>query len=111
MAGDLDLDGHVDLITTSWGGGSVSIFWNTGDGAFDRDLVATIPIDRSPFSLSVADLNGNGLLDFADVLSMFLHLDSPEVQENFPDFDFNANGAADMADVVLIFDTLLASAA
>ena len=57
------------------------------------------------------DVNGNGLFDFADILHMFLLLDSPEVQDNFPDFDFNANGAADMADVVSIFDMLLASAA
>ena len=57
------------------------------------------------------DVNGNGLLDFADILNMFLLLDSLEVQENFQDFDFNANGAADMDDVVTIFDMLLASAA
>ena len=56
------------------------------------------------------DVNGNGLLDFADILNMFLLLDSPEVQENQLDFDFNANGAVDMADVVTIFDMLFVSA-
>ena len=52
------------------------------------------------------DVNGNGYLDFADVLNFFLLLDSTEVQDNFPDFDFNGNGTADMADVVTIFDVL-----
>ena len=52
------------------------------------------------------DVNGNGQLDFADILNLFLLLDSIEVQENLADFDYNGNGFADMADVVTVFNVL-----
>ena len=99
---------------------TVTVMDSFGLAGFDTFLVTvtfpTLPgMDGPAQDLdgdgTAEDVNGNGLLDFADVLNLFLLLDSPEVQENKPDFDFNANGAADMADVVSIFDMLLASAA
>ena len=57
------------------------------------------------------DVNGNGQLDFADILMFFTHLNSPEVQGNAQDFDYNGNGLADMADITTLFDTLVAMSA
>ncbi len=49
------------------------------------------------------DVNGNGLLDFSDVVKLFDNLDTPVVSENPQYFDFNGNGRIDMADVVELF--------
>ncbi|MDZ7379426.1 MAG: cell surface protein, partial [candidate division KSB1 bacterium] len=46
------------------------------------------------------DINGNGRLDYDDVL------ESPAVTGNAARFDFNGNGRADMADVVELFHLL-----
>ena len=57
------------------------------------------------------DVNGNGQLDFADILMFFTHLNSPEVQGDAQDFDYNGNGLADMADITTLFDALVAMSA
>ena len=49
------------------------------------------------------DINSNGRLDFADIVALFVHLDSDEVQNNAAVFDFGGNGTVDMADVVALF--------
>ena len=54
------------------------------------------------------DINGNGRLDFADLVVLFQQRDSPEVQINQADFDFNGNGIMDLADIVTLFETLAA---
>ena len=55
------------------------------------------------------DANGNGDLDFADILAVFNNLDSAEVQGNASDFDYNGNGLVDMADIVDLFDKMIAA--
>ena len=54
------------------------------------------------------DINGNGRLDFADLVALFEHLDSSAVQDNPEYFDFNGNGEVDMADVLELFNELIA---
>lgn len=49
------------------------------------------------------DLNGNGRLDFADVIALFEHLDSAEIQDNSARFDFDGNGNVDMGDTLALF--------
>ncbi len=49
------------------------------------------------------DLNGNGRLDFADVVSLFENLDHSGVQEKKELFDFNGNGRLDMDDIRVLF--------
>ena len=53
------------------------------------------------------DTNGNGRLDFADVVALFNHLDSSAVQDNETVFDFDGNGSVDSSDVVALFDMLV----
>ena len=54
------------------------------------------------------DTNGNGLYDFADIVALFQHLNSPQVQNNQAAFDFDGSGTVDMADVQTLFDELVA---
>ena len=56
------------------------------------------------------DLNGNSRFDFADIVALFDHMDSPEVQGDIAAFDFNGNGLLDMADLQTLFDLLIAGA-
>jgi PKD repeat protein len=53
------------------------------------------------------DVNGNGRLDFADVVTLFLNIESDEVQDNIGYFDFNGNARADMADVDELFGMIV----
>ena len=50
------------------------------------------------------DINGNGRLDFNDVVMFFENLNTPEVQGNWRVFDFNSNGGVDMGDVIVLFE-------
>ena len=53
------------------------------------------------------DLNGNGRLDFDDVVTLFEYFNSPTVQDNQAVFDYNGNGRVDMDDVIALFDMLI----
>ena len=55
------------------------------------------------------DVNGNGRLDFDDIVKFFKYMDSQEVQNNQDDFDFNGNGTVDMQDIVELFLLLVAN--
>ncbi len=57
--------------------------------------------------LKCEDVNGNGRLDFSDVVLLFRHLDAPEVLNNAEDFDFNGNGLLDMADLIVLFELVI----
>lgn len=53
------------------------------------------------------DINGNGRLDFSDIVALFEYLDSPDIQTHPEFYDFNRNGVIDMADVISLFDTVV----
>jgi hypothetical protein len=48
------------------------------------------------------DLNGNGRLDFGDVLLLYRNLGSPVVLEHAELLDFNGDGLVDLADMVVL---------
>jgi secreted PhoX family phosphatase len=48
------------------------------------------------------DVNGNGRLDYDDVVTLFENLEEDSVQLNADAFDFNENGRIDYADVVAL---------
>ena len=62
--GDLNGDGKPDLATANYGGWSVSVLPNQGDGTFQAklDYYAT---GSSPRSIAIADLNGDRKPDLA----------------------------------------------
>lgn len=53
------------------------------------------------------DVNGNGRLDFDDIVKLFKNVSSTEVTDNSDDFDFNGNGTVDMDDIVKLFMMLV----
>ena len=66
-----------------------------------------IPAQREPRDLDgdglFEDLNGNGRLDFADVVLFFKHKDFIEVNWGASLTDFNGNGRLDFDDIVKLF--------
>ena len=53
------------------------------------------------------DINGNGRLDFDDIVKLFQNINSQAVTDNSSDFDFNGNGFVDMDDIVQLFMMLV----
>jgi hypothetical protein len=68
--GDLDRDGIPDLVTSSIGSSFISILYGNGDGSYqDQQQLAT---GITSESVTIADLNGDGILDIivgADALA------------------------------------------
>jgi len=52
------------------------------------------------------DLNGNGRLDFNDIIVFFNNMDWIAANQPVTAFDFNKNGRIDFADVVKLFDMM-----
>ncbi len=64
----------------------------------------TYPVPSDPDGDgSYEDLNGNGDIDFADVILYFQYMDW--IEENQPPgcFDYDGNGLIDFADLILLF--------
>src|SRR5437763_5880600 len=63
--GDLNADGRLDLAVANdaVSGASVSVFPGTGDGSFAART--DLSLDRSPRSVAIGDLNGDGRPDLA----------------------------------------------
>jgi hypothetical protein len=63
---DLNNDGKLDLVTLSNNGsntGTMDVFYGNGDGTFKAAVAYSTP--NLPYSMAVADLNGDGLADIA----------------------------------------------
>ncbi len=58
---DFNKDGYLDILFTSWLGGSATIFWGSKDGFSDSNR-SVIP-GISPVNAEIADLNHDGYLD------------------------------------------------
>ncbi len=61
--GDVDRDGHPDLVVTNVGSSSVSVLFGNGDGTFQWQLA--FATGAWPGSPAIADFNGDGLPDIA----------------------------------------------
>ncbi|KPP99091.1 MAG: extracellular VBS repeat domain protein [Bacteroidetes bacterium HLUCCA01] len=65
--GDLDNDGHMDLVIGGWSGTAespIGIWWNNGDGTFSRTFFRSTLISGSfGLHIEIADINNDGLQD------------------------------------------------
>ena len=61
VAGDLDADGDLDLVTAHPTLGAVATFLGDGVGGFTEPVLE--PVGTSPVGLALADLDGDGVLD------------------------------------------------
>ena len=53
-----------------------------------------------------ADVNGDDIFNFEDVVYLFKKFDSPEFQENWWLYDFDGDGRLTFGDVVTLFKLL-----
>jgi hypothetical protein len=59
--GDLNKDGHLDMVTANWEGNTVSVFISNPDGTFPP--AKNYEVGTNPSSIAIADIDGNGTLD------------------------------------------------
>ena len=59
--GDLNHDGAVDLVTLDEGSNVALVSLNNGKGVFSTPLA--LPTGNAPSAVTVADINGDGVLD------------------------------------------------
>lgn len=62
---DFNNDGKQDIATTGFALGYVSIRLGDGSGGFTSPAVPEVQVDKGPYSIAIADFNGDGLADFA----------------------------------------------
>lgn len=66
--GDVNDDGHADLLVANSGSGSVSVLRGRGDGSFEEP--ASVILSGAPRTLAVADFDRDGCDDFVVGLSV-----------------------------------------
>ena len=62
-AGDLNHDGHVDLVVANAGSNDVSVLLGLGGGNADFAAATSFAAGSSPWSVALGDLDGDGDLD------------------------------------------------
>jgi hypothetical protein len=64
VVGDIDGDGDIDFLVANSGSNNVSVFRNSGAGVFTPTAGSPIAVGLNDRDIAVADLNGDGRLDF-----------------------------------------------
>jgi len=67
-----------------------------------RPVAGVVPRDLDGDGL-YEDLNGNGRLDYDDVVRLFRYFDDPAIRGCWQLYDFNRNGRLDYDDIVALF--------
>ena len=103
---------NATLTTSNRWSSSSTLLVNTGDppyipvpGVIPLPEQSAPPTDPNREHL-YKDLNGNGVIDFNDVVLYFNKMDWISEKEPVSAFDFNKNGRVDFNDIVLLFNQL-----
>jgi PKD repeat protein len=101
--------GQITGLSTSTNYKLQAGFWVTGDacglGVTPLPGYANPPTDPDGDCI-YEDLNGNGRLDFADVVLYFNQMTWIAANEPIAAFDLNGNGRIDFADIVALFNEI-----
>ncbi|MHC4217244.1 MAG: FG-GAP-like repeat-containing protein [Planctomycetota bacterium] len=100
-AGDLDLDGTIDLVVVSRNDDQARVLLNRGAGAFSAPL--SLPVDNEPIAAAVGDLNADGRDDIVTAnVAMITGNGSASVLLNISSVpcaaDVNGDGNVDVND-------------
>ncbi len=60
---DLNGDGNADLVTANYGSNNLSILLGEGNGAFTSAPGSPVATANEPYSVKLADINGDGRID------------------------------------------------
>ncbi|WP_440990241.1 thermonuclease family protein [Haloarchaeobius baliensis] len=90
-------DGSVIDAQTSTGDLTIAPVERIGDNDLPTD-----PDDDGVYE----DLNGNGQLDFEDVVVFFEHREEDAIQDYVDSYDFNDNGRVDFDDITTLFEEI-----
>lgn len=61
--GDVNGDGHLDLVTPNFGGSDVTVLLGNGNGSFTPAPGSRYPVAKGPYFATFGDLNGDDKLD------------------------------------------------
>ena len=99
--------GQITGISTSTSYKLQSGFWVSDETTCGSGLVALPGFTNAPTDPNgdclFEDLNGNGRMDFNDVVLMFNQMQWIAANEPVSAFDFNGNGRIDFNDIVKLF--------
>ncbi len=65
VLGDMNADGHCDIVTANSDDNSVSVLLGDGRGGFSPAVGSPFAVGRRPYMPAIGDINGDGQLDVA----------------------------------------------
>lgn len=95
--GDINGDGHVDVVAANSESGTASISLGNGDGTFERDVM----FGNDPGRLMLSDMDGDGQQDIvmtAGGLAILFNQSTPVG----PQGDLNGDGVVDVFDLLIL---------
>lgn len=63
VVGDVNGDGHADIVTANNSDGDVSLLLGSGDGRFFRAAKSPFACGKSPYPIATSDVDGDGCAD------------------------------------------------